>query len=160
MEGWDGFAAAQIGAAAALAGLIFVGISVNLQRILSGPGLTARAAEALIALLALLVASSLLLVPDQSPEQIGLELLLLGVFAWAFVVAIHRKARGEWQRAHPWSFSSRIALGQLATVPFILAGLGVLLRGEGGMSWFALGTVGVYLFAFSNAWTLLVEIDR
>lgn len=160
MDAWAGFATAQVGAAAALAGLIFVGISVNLQRVLNTPGLTGRAGEALIALLALLVASSLLLVPEQSTDLIGTGLLVVGLVAWATVAAIHLRGRGDWQRAHPGPFSFRVALGQAATLPFILAGLGTVLRGEGAMAWYALGAIGVYGFAFANAWVMLIEIDR
>ena len=35
MSGWDNFLLAQVGASAALAGLVFVGVSINLTRILS-----------------------------------------------------------------------------------------------------------------------------
>ncbi len=35
MDGWESFALAQIGAAAALAGLVLVGTSVNLERVLA-----------------------------------------------------------------------------------------------------------------------------
>jgi hypothetical protein len=157
---WGGFATAQVGAAAALSGLIFVGISVNLQRILSTPGLPRRAGEALVALLALLLASGLLLIPGQTTALVGWELLLVGVVAWLGVVGIHLRSRGTWEQSHPQSFAFRIALGQTATLPFILAGLGVLLRGDGALGWFALGTIGVYLFAFTNAWVMLIEIDR
>ena len=38
MDGWESFALAQIGAAAALAGLVLVGTSVNLERVLAEPG--------------------------------------------------------------------------------------------------------------------------
>jgi hypothetical protein len=58
------FFLAQAGAAGVLVGLVFVGVSINLEKILSDPGsgLTGRAAEALILLVAVLTASTLLLV--------------------------------------------------------------------------------------------------
>ena len=46
MDGWSEFAVAAAGATAALAGLVIVGISVNIKEILAFPGLTARAAAA------------------------------------------------------------------------------------------------------------------
>ena len=39
MSGWEGFFAAQVGASAALAGLIFVGVSLNLAKVLDSPHL-------------------------------------------------------------------------------------------------------------------------
>jgi hypothetical protein len=63
MSGWENFFISEVGAAAALAGLLFVGVSINLTRILSLPRLPNRALLALVILLAILVVSSLLLVP-------------------------------------------------------------------------------------------------
>jgi hypothetical protein len=37
MDGWESFALAQVGAAAALAGLVLVAVSVNLKRVLAAP---------------------------------------------------------------------------------------------------------------------------
>jgi hypothetical protein len=53
------------GAAGVLTGLVFVGVSINLEKILSQPdfGLPGRAAEALILRVAGLATSCLLLVP-------------------------------------------------------------------------------------------------
>ena len=48
MIGWENFLLAQVGASAALAGLIFVGGSINLTKILSLPALPARAFEAFL----------------------------------------------------------------------------------------------------------------
>ena len=69
---------------------MFVGVSMNLERILSEPdsGLTGRAAEALILLVAVLTASSLLLVPGQGRGLVGTEVLVVGIAAWAWVLAI------------------------------------------------------------------------
>src|SRR5215212_12116133 len=68
MDEWHDFFLATSAAAGVLTGLVFVGVSINLEKIVSqsGSGLTGRAAEALILLLAVLTASILLLVPGQS----------------------------------------------------------------------------------------------
>jgi hypothetical protein len=47
---WASFFVAEVGAAAALNGLVIVAISINIQRILSFPQLPGRAAEMLIML--------------------------------------------------------------------------------------------------------------
>jgi hypothetical protein len=56
---WGNFFFAEVGASAALAGPVFVGASINLAQILKIPGLPERALEALIALMTVLVVSSL-----------------------------------------------------------------------------------------------------
>jgi hypothetical protein len=67
MGDWHDFFLAQAGAAGVLTGLVFVSVSLNLEKIVSesGSGLPGRAAEALILLVAVLTASILLLVPGQ-----------------------------------------------------------------------------------------------
>ena len=152
MEAWAGFATAQVGAAAALAGLIFVGVSINLDRILKTPGVPARAGEALVALA--------LLVPGLSVAAVGAGLLLLGLAGWLMTVVLQRRSHTDWEAARPRHFAGRVLLGQVASLPFAVAGATTLWRGEGGLRWLALGTLGVFLIAFVNAWVLLVEIDR
>src|SRR5947208_9009881 len=86
---WETFFAAEVAASAALVGLIFVGLSINLTRILSIPRLPNRALQSLIVLLTILVVSSLVLVPArtqpgseehtselQSPDHLVCRLLL------------------------------------------------------------------------------------
>ena len=66
MSAWENFFVAEVGASAVLAGLVFVGLSINLDKIIAGSGLPGCALEALVAMMAVLVVSSLLLVPGQS----------------------------------------------------------------------------------------------
>ena len=77
MEEWHDFFLAAAGAAAVLAGLLFVGVSINLEMIMSNPvyGLTGRALEALLLFLAVLTVTCLLLVPAQGMMVAGLEVL-------------------------------------------------------------------------------------
>ena len=73
MDEWHDFFLAQAGAAGVLTGLVFVGVSINLDKIVSDPnsGLPGRAAEALILLVAVLFMSTSLLVPGQGAVIVG-----------------------------------------------------------------------------------------
>ena len=165
MGDWHDFFLAQAGAAGVLTGLVFVGVSINLEKILADPnsGLPGRAAEALILLVAVLTASVLLLVPGQSTALIGVEVLAVGLAAWGWVVAIQLRRLGYWRTMRPdlrRAFVLRVALGQLATLPLVIAGVAVLTVGLGGFYWLVAGTVFSILAALSEAWVLLVEINR
>jgi hypothetical protein len=118
MGDWHDFFLAQAGAAGVLTGLVFVGVSINLEKIMSQPalGLASRAGEALILLVAVLTASVLLLVSGQGTMIVGVEVLAIGLAAWALVVAIQLLRLKGWQAMEPdlrRAFMVRVALGQV-----------------------------------------------
>jgi len=83
MQGWNNFLVSELGAAAALTGLLFVAVSINLARILQFSHLPTRAAEALLALLSVLVVTTFALIPQQSPRAHGIEIGAIGLLIWA-----------------------------------------------------------------------------
>ena len=157
---WDSFFVAQVGASAALAGLVFVGVSINLQKILQLPNLPGRAAQAIVVLTVVLVQSSLLLIPGESTTVTGLQILVIGAFAWALVIVAERgiwsKTRQEFRRR----YLRQIVFKQLAMGFMVLAGILVLLRGDGAVYWLVPGILLSYIVALSEAWVLLIEINR
>jgi hypothetical protein len=86
---WESLFLAEAGASAALAGLLFVALSINLERILKGPGLPGRAGEAIVLLLTVLVVCTFGMVPGQSPGVLGAELLGFGLLPWLILTGIH-----------------------------------------------------------------------
>lgn len=53
-----------------------------------------------------------------------------------------------------------IALAQLATVPFVLAGITLVLGTLGGLYWLVPGLIFSMTLGVATAWVLLVEILR
>jgi hypothetical protein len=158
--GWESLFVAETGASAALAGLLFVAVSINLARILQGPGLPGRAGEAIALLIAVLVVSTLALVPGQSRAVLGAELLAAGLCAWALQLGIHvRAVRGHVAPSRA-VLGGRIVLAQCAALPFVVAGASLLLRAGGGLYWLVPGVVLCLVVAVLDAWVLLVEILR
>ena len=88
MDDWHDFLVVAAGAGAVLAGLVFVGLSINLEMIMSTFGLPGRALEALVMLMAVLVVCCSLLVPAKGMVLAGVEALAVGVVDWAIIVAI------------------------------------------------------------------------
>ena len=165
MHDWNDFFLAQAGAAGVLTGLVFVGVSINLDKIVADPssGLAGRAAEALILLVAVLTASTLLLVPGQDTTLIGVEILVVALAAWGWVVAIQSLRLKNWSTMEPdlrKPFILRVVLSQVATLPFVAAGIFMLAEGLGGLYWLVAGTIFSMLAALFDAWVLLVEINR
>jgi hypothetical protein len=166
VDEWHDFFLAVAGAAAVLAGLVFVGVSINLDTIMSNPGygLPGRALDALVLLVAVLIVTILLLVPAQGMVLAGAEVLAVGVLDWAAVVIIQVLVLRNWRRsldpAFRWHFVPRVVLCQVATLPIVAAGVGVMGWGVGGLYWLVVGVVLSFLVAVLDAWVLLVEIHR
>jgi hypothetical protein len=165
MNAWHDFFLAQATATATLTGLVFVAVSINLQKIVSDPrsGLAGRAGEALILLVGVLTVSVLVLVPAQGVGVLGVEVLVVGLAAWGWIVAIQLPRLQEWgtMRAElRGPFVVRVVLGQVATLTLVIAGVAVLWVGPGGLYWLVAGTLFSILAALFEAWVLLVEINR
>jgi hypothetical protein len=165
VEEWHDFFLAAAGAAAVLAGLVFVGVSINLDMIMSNPtyGLAGRALEALVLLVAVLIVTILLLVPAQGMVLAGAEVLTVGLVDWAAIVAIQVLQLRNWHSLEAslrWHFVPRVVLGQIATLPLLAAGIAVLSWGVSGLYLLVVGVVLSFLVAVGDAWILLVEIHR
>ena len=72
---WTDFFIAEVGATAALAGLIIVAISINVQQILSIGHLPGRAREALTLLFGALLICSLALIPGKASGCLATKFL-------------------------------------------------------------------------------------
>jgi hypothetical protein len=159
-DGWGELFLAEAGASAALTGLLFVAISINLTKILEVRGLVGRAGEAIVLLVAVLIVSTLVLVPDQPRAALGTELLVTGLLAWSILVVIHARAvRGRIGPLRP-VLVGRIVMAQVAVLPFLVAGVSLLLQAGGGLYWLVPGVVLCLVVAVFNAWVLLIEILR
>ncbi|HEY1848717.1 MAG TPA: hypothetical protein VGG37_05900 [Opitutaceae bacterium] len=160
LDGWDGFFGACAGAAAALAGLLFVAVSINLAKILAIPGQAERAGEALLPLSSVLVMSLAALAPGLTQGRFAVVAIVCGGFAWVAVTLIEVGALRRHHFVRRFHVVIRMAFGQSSTVPVWLSGLAVLLHVPGGMYWILPGILATFTGALVNSWILLVEILR
>lgn len=157
---WQGFFAAQVGAMAALLGLLFVGLSLNLDRILAASTLVTRAQITLGLLVTQFVVASIMLIPDQGPRAVALELVLAGGLLWlagslGTLRILHAAPAGT--AALAWL---NLALFQIATVPYLVGAVLLLTGGPGALHAVAFGMIMCFVKAAFDTWVLLVEINR
>ena len=149
----DAFAA-QVGASAALLGLLFVGMSLNLDKILARPLPPRRGLLALL-LLAVLVMGSVTLVPglpETALAAAGLSLAALGLSV----------SLGAWRSPATSRFNIAFgfAMSQLAALPYVAAAVVLPAGGAGAPGWIAAAMILSAPKAVADAWAPLVEINR
>ena len=158
---WSNFFVAAAGASAALAGLVIVAVSVNINSILKFSHLPARAAAAIGSLILILVASMAALVPQPVPA-LGVEIFVFGASCWWLEFqSARRSVAASKQHQRPRSeVLTEIVTAQVQVLPFVIGGILLLLSRPAGMYWIAGGTIAIFIFSTLNAWVLLVEILR
>ena len=159
-EPWSEFAAGTAGAAAALAGLLFVAVSINIQTILAGSRITGRAAQAMVFLVTPVFLSLAVLVPGQPDTALAIELLaIVAVAGPALLLQARPAARAVEQPRSSWMVTSVVPSAIVALAP-VVAAIGLLTGSLGGLYWLPAAVACALGGGLVNAWVLLVEILR
>ena len=142
MQAWHDFFIAQVGACAALVGLLFVALSINVAQILKYLWLPARGAQTLVVLTGALLEASLMLLPETSMKPLCLVLIGCTLIVWLLSLRLVLDfVRG---------------LNKPGVVGAVLLYFGNL----AGYYWIAGGLLATFVFALLNSWILLIEILR
>jgi len=159
-DSWVGFGTAAATAAAALAGLLFIAVSINLRQILAVKSLPSRAAQTLITFGTALVTGLLVVVPDQARNALAAELIATGVVigGWQLHLDLSTDNGGEYtarRRLLGAIFPALTTCGCL-----VVAGATLVAQAGGGLYWVVPGVISAFGFGLINVWVLLVEILR
>ena len=157
---WTDFGSAVAASSAALAGLLFIAISINLRQILDSDGLPSRAGQTLILFATPLVTAVLLVAPGQARLALGLELIGLGALVGAGQLYLdlatkHTAEDTMWRRLAGRVFPALINCGCL-----VVAGATLIAQAGGGLYWVLPSVLVALVFGLVNVWVLLVEILR
>jgi hypothetical protein len=157
---WANFFIAEVGATAALTGLIIVAVSINLQHILAFPQLPSRAIEMLIMLVGVLLACSFGLLPGQTLRIFGVEITGVGLFMTVPPIVIQARQISimKSQPLNWWLW--RHVLGLCSGAPVLIGGVYLVTDATAGFYWLAAGVLATLAATVWNAWVLLVEILR
>jgi modulator of FtsH protease len=156
---WSDLFVASAGAAAALSGLVFVAVSINIERILDNEGVPDFAFVTVLLLLGVLMVSLLGLIPDQGGEALGWE-LLGGGLAWAALIVSRMRASIPSTEGRPRYLASRVVLPVVGMAPLLIGAITLVASAGGGLHWIVAGIITTIFAGVANAWILLVEILR
>lgn len=157
---WSNLFVATAGASAALAGLLFVAVSINIERILKFKGLPERGLGTVLLLVGVLIVSTVGLIPGQSHFVLGSELLVVTAVletVLARLPTVRDTTAGDEPRS--WVLA-RWAVRLAGVTLLIIGSASVLAAAGGGLYWIVAGIAFAVIGAVTNAWVLLVEILR
>ncbi len=165
---WHDFFLASAGATAALLGLLFVGVSINLTTISAAErvDLRARAGQAFANLVFVLVIALLMLVPDRAPTDVALGLAAVAAVGLFRVVRNAATLRGSMSAVHrgsTWRATLR-RIGWTAVADVLLLFTAWRIWDSGGQAAVISNLVVVVLVLLLGAadisWEMLTEVGR
>lgn len=158
MESWSDFGVAVTGAGAALIGLLFVSMSINLRQIVTSASLPSRAAFALLLLVVPTLSAMLLLVP-QHPLAYGVELLVLSLALGPPLIHLARPGPRPAEQPRATRIGA-VVVTVLTVGGTVVAGVLLVAGSVAGAHGIVVSTVAAFGGALTNTWVLLVEILR
>jgi len=157
LEQWNNFFVTVGSGAAALAGLIFVAMSINHQIIFKNKTHKNRAINMLSGFTVIFMASGLALIGNQFLDALGFEWLVLWliatvIFIRGYVIAI-RAGMSSIGLNMP-----RLAGGTLCYVAEITSAIFLILGYSSGLYIAAISIIILFAFLISGAWLLMIGI--
>ena len=157
LDRWDNFFIMEGGGAAALAGLIFVAMSINPEIIIQNKTHKNRAINMLSGFTAVFMACSFALIANQRLRVLGFEWLALWIIATAifirgYVVAIRAGVSFIGLNA------PRLGGGTLCYLGEVLGAIFLVLGYPAGLYIAAVATNVLFVFLISGAWLLIIGV--
>ena len=156
---WSEFNVAMAGASAALAGLVIVAASVNIDTIIHTSTLTSRLGAAIASLVLALVASAVVLMPDLEITWYGIIVLVSAIAAGVFQLHATRVIVMDpdpQQRAR----LAKSVLGFLPVAAYLAAAVALMVGSSAGLVLAAAGCLLAIVAAIIVSWVVLVEVLR
>jgi modulator of FtsH protease len=160
MDGWSDLFVATAGASATLAGLLFVGLSINLDKLVNLPGVLLRAAASLALLTSMLGLSILLLIPDQSVRNAGIEVLGVAIASACIVGILSLRSIRDTPPQYRGNAMALSGLRVFALAPLAVSGALMIANHPNGTDLLVPGMLMTFIVTIVDAWVILVEIAR
>lgn len=144
------------GASAALAGLVFVGLSIHARAVASDPLHRVRARNLTARIVSVTIVSALVLTPGQGLTALGVELVMGGAFLAVLFSAPIRLHRA---RLDPWLLT-RTTAAIAASALNVWSGASLLAHTGGGLYILVVSGLSAISLNVFGAWALLIGLAR
>lgn len=153
---WHDFFVMLGGAAAALTGLVFVALSLHVDRVAADPFHRFRAGVSLAGLSSVVFVSGAVLVPTQSHEAVGIEVILVSAFfVWLNVTGGRHRAPLLPGRGNP---PTRLLYGLTVTIVYTIAGVALIFGIGSGFLILGAALANSMAASIKTAWDLMIEL--
>ena len=152
---WNSYFSMVGNGAAALAGLIFVAMSINPKIIIRNSTHKNRAINMLSGFVAIFMACSFALIGNQYLEALGLEWLVLWLIATVIFVSGYVRAIRAGMSSIGLS-APRLAGGTICYLAEVMSAVFLILGHSAGLYIAAIATIVLFGFLISGAWLLMI----
>ena len=156
-EQWNNFFVMVGGGAAALAGLIFVAMSINHEIIFRNTTHKNRAINMLTGFTAIFMASGIALIGDQSLGVLGFEWLVLWLIASVLFIKGYVAAIRSGMSSIGLN-TPRLTGGTLCYLAEVIGAIFLIFGYSSGLYIAAIATIVLFGFLISGAWLLMIGI--
>jgi len=158
MDNWQDMGVVTGGSAAALAGLLFVAVTLRIDTIATARDLRSRAAQTLTLFVTSLVVAIVLVIPDQAVRLAGIELIVVALASGAVLLVLNYRAEQMTAtfRARTPPGSRQPHGGQCR--PDGAGGLLAAVGWDPGLYFLVPGIVAALVGGVVNAWLFLLKI--
>jgi hypothetical protein len=158
-EQWHDFFLMVGGGAAALAGLVFVALSINVRNVLSDSTHRSRAVGSLVGFTAVFMICALALMGDQDTTTIGIEWFVVSVANGAIYVGGYIQALRTGNSAAGLSWA-RLVPGTTCHIVQVIGSAALFFGEIWGLYAAAIGMVAFFGFLVSGAWLLMANSSQ
>lgn len=153
---WIGFGEALAAMAGALAGLLFVALSVKGDVLAASRSLRFRAAQTLVLFMTSVLIAVFLVAP-QPAAALGAELLVVAAVSGTALFILDRRA-GHGSDQDVARYVEKFSPNTITAVLVGVAGLTFLVKAGGGLYWLIPAAVASLVGGVVNAWLFLVKV--